>query len=177
MPMPMKLGYIRSLFDECCGVDTSVKYQGGPVYNPLNKQGNTYQEISGNVMSTRPGFIRNLSDQQRGVNNAVKYQGDLIYNSLNKHGNTFQVFPANINKEFVEARNISKNNNFSIDFADYFLQDYFLFRNRNEIETKIESSNNEDNKDSLTFKDNKIYYKISFLYKFIFRSPLLLHEY
>ncbi len=209
MAMPMKPGYIRSLSDERRGIDTSVKYQGGSVYNPLNKQGNPFQGIHRSATTTRPGFIRSLTDEQRGVNNAVKYQGgDIynplnkhgnsfqgiprsamptqpgfiksladelrgvnntvkykggpIYNPLNKHGNAFQGIPTNMKKEFMEAKDISKNNDFSMDFDEYLFEDYLLFPESNKIEENIESSTHEDNKYSFTFKDNKPYYQISF---------------
>lgn len=209
MAMPMKPGYIRSLSDERCGIDTSVKYQGGSVYNPLNKQGNPFQGIPRSTITTRPGFIRSLTDEQRGVNNAVKYQGGPIYNPLNKHGNSFQGIPrsatltqpgfiksladelrgvnntvkyqggpiynplnkhgnafqgipTNMKKEFVGAKDIPKYNDFKIDFDECLFEDYLLFPEDNKIEEKIEPSNYEDNKDSLTFKDNKLYYQISF---------------
>lgn len=49
MAMPMKPGYIRGLAHEQRGINNPIKYQGGPVYNPLNKHGNAFQGFSATV--------------------------------------------------------------------------------------------------------------------------------
>ncbi|MBG6249402.1 MULTISPECIES: hypothetical protein [Symbiopectobacterium] len=60
MAMPMKPGYIRSLAHEKRGINNPIKYQGGPIYNPLNKHGNAFQGFSAS-MKREPETVRDVS--------------------------------------------------------------------------------------------------------------------
>ncbi|WP_211369716.1 hypothetical protein, partial [Pantoea stewartii] len=77
-------GAIKNIHSTAAQQITAAKT---PLYNPLNRHGNTFQGVIASSTGTQPGTIKNIHSTAAQQITAAKTP---LYNPLNRHGNTFQ---------------------------------------------------------------------------------------